>query len=580
MLGAERHVFSKLAKQGGGRSVSSWGVRTPSLRQHRRQMGYDPPKFKKARDLLMPVLHIRTEAGVETRRLDGTIRVGRHPDCGLQILDRNVSKEHFLLEPTAHGYALVDLGSLNGTFVNGVACHQRVELKHGDVITLGAVRVTYASDGPSIPVASRAPTEKPAMPEIGTQVDALHAFAPAADYALDPERLAADYERLRFAVELSNELSSERDLKHLLATLLRALFRHVRADRGVILLKDADGKLRPHVGMNTNGESTEVEVSTTILEHVTREKAAVLTHDAAHDFGATRGRSMILHHIRSAIVAPLIAEREVLGAVWLDAQSLGQFRHQDLLIATTLAHQASMFLANTRLTTRINEEVLARERFARTLSPNLAERVRSGALEVKQGGVFIPGCAVLNSDIRGFTGLTERTDAALMVAWLNEYFEAMVDVLFRHEGTLDKFMGDGILSLFGAPEAHADDAARAVSCAIEQVHVLRGLNEQRQGRGEPPLEAGFGIDTGPVIAGYVGSSRTLSYTVVGDPANTSARLCALAGPYEILVSEATYEALDGRVAATEMGPMKVKGKDQMVRVFRIDAAHGATDGRV
>lgn len=519
----------------------------------------------------MPVLHIRTESGVETRRLDGVIRVGRHPDCGLQVLDRNVSKEHFLLEPEGLGYALVDLGSLNGTFVNGVPCHQRISLKPGDVIALGAVRITYDDLDP-LPVRvrdTRPPSSRTTISDIGTQVDVAHTFASAAQLASDPVRLAADYERLRFAVDLSNELSAEPDLHNLLTKLLHALFKHVQADRGVILLKSETGALVPEVGLGTDGRQAHVDVSSTILEHVMREKAAVLTHDAAQDFGTTRGRSMILHAIRSAIVVPLVHEGEVLGAVWLDAQSLGQFRHEDLLVAATLGHQAAMFVANARLTHRVAAEVLTRERFARTLSPNLAERVRSGALEVKAGGVQIARCAVLNSDIRGFTSLTERTSAAAMVAWLNEYFETMVDVLFRHEGTLDKFMGDGILSLFGAPESRDDDVLRAVQCAMAQVVALRALNRARRARDLPPLEAGFGIDTGPVIAGYVGSSRTLSYTVVGDPANTSARLCALAGPYEILISEATREAIGEAVALEEVGPMKVKGKDHPVRVFRV-----------
>ncbi len=523
----------------------------------------------------MPVLHIRSETSTETRLLKGVIRVGRHPDCGLQVLDRNVSKEHFLLEPAGAGYALVDLGSLNGTFVNGVACHHRIALQSGDVIALGAVRITY-DQSDAQPFAGRGPKRdapppsRTALYDINTQIDVAHAFATAEQLNHDPARLAADYERLRFAVELSNDLSAEPDLHQVLTKLLRALFKHVRADRGVILLKDSGGVLTPEVGLGLDGQSAQVDVSTTILEHVVREKAAVLTHDAAQDFGTSRGRSMILNAIRSAIVVPLVHEGEVLGAVWLDAQTLGQFRHQDLLVAATLGHQAAMFVANARLTHRIAAEVLTRERFARTLSPNLAERVRSGALEVKAGGVHIARCAVLNSDIRGFTSLTERTTAAAMVAWLNEYFEAMVDVLFKHDGTLDKFMGDGILSLFGAPESKADDVLRAVQCAIAQVAALRALNAGRHARDLPPLEAGFGIDTGPVIAGYVGSSRTLSYTVVGDPANTSARLCALAGPYEILISEATRSALAGAIAVTEVGPIKVKGKDNAVRVFRID----------
>src|SRR5262249_17441176 len=145
-------------------------------------------------------------------------------------------------------------------------------------------------------------------------------------------------------------------------------------------------------------------------------------------------------------------------------------------------------------------------------------------------------CTVFNSDIRGFTRMSEGAQAEVMVELLNEYFELMVDTIFKYEGTLDKFMGDGIMAFWGAPATKADDAMRGVQSAIEQMEVLGKFNRNRMEKDLPPLAIGMGIHTGPLVAGYVGSSMALSYTVIGDTANTSARLCGIAQSGQIIVS--------------------------------------------
>src|SRR5579863_4156608 len=176
----------------------------------------------------------------------------------------------------------------------------------------------------------------------------------------------------------------------------------------------------------------------------------------------------------------------------------------------------------------------------------------SGKLEVKKGGQLVQELSVFNSDIRGFTQMSESTGAELIVEMLNEYFELMVETLFKYEGTLDKFMGDGIMAFWGAPLAHRDDAIRAVQCALDQMEVLGRFNRQRMSEGKPALGVGIGIHTGPGVVGYVGSSKALSYTVIGDTANTSARLCATALAGQIVVSEATLARIGNRFEFEEI----------------------------
>jgi adenylate cyclase len=329
--------------------------------------------------------------------------------------------------------------------------------------------------------------------------------------------------------------------------------------------------LHPRAARRRDGSEAPIQVSSTILNHVIKERAGVLTHDASMDFAASKGKSMILNRISSAMVVPLLheSEKEVLGVLWLDSESLAQFQPKDLELITSVAGQAAMFIENTILAKKVEAEIVLRDRFSRLVAPNVADLMMSGKLEVKKGGQLVQELTVFNSDIRGFTAMSEGTAAEVIVEMLNDYFELMVETLFKYEGTLDKFMGDGIMAFWGAPLAHRDDAIRSVQCAIEQMEVLGRFNRQRIGEGKPSLAVGIGVHTGPGVVGYVGSSKALSYTVIGDTANTSARLCSTALAGQVVVSEATLALLGTRFEYEEIEPKSLKGKEKPMRRFNV-----------
>ena len=152
---------------------------------------------------------------------------------------------------------------------------------------------------------------------------------------------------------------------------------------------------------------------------------------------------------------------------------------------------------------------------------------------------------------------------------LNDYFELMVESIFKFEGTLDKFMGDGIMAIWGAPVEHPDDAARSVRCALEQMEILGRFNRKRMETNLPAIAIGTGIHTGELVAGYVGSSKALSNTVIGDTVNTSARLCGIAESGQIVVSESTFARLNNKFEVDEMAPAKLKGKERPIRLFNV-----------
>ena len=179
---------------------------------------------------------------------------------------------------------------------------------------------------------------------------------------------------------------------------------------------------------------------------------------------------------------------------------------------------------------------------------------------------------VLFSDIRGFTTLTEQGRPEEVVGMLNEYFSRMVEIVFRHHGTLDKFVGDMVMALFNAPLDDPDHADHAVRAALEMIEELQALNERWQAAGKfAGLDIGIGVNTGSMIAGNIGSDAVMSYTVIGDAVNLGARLESLNKQFgtRIIISEATRERLTGQYTCRPLGDVVVKGKTQPVAIFEV-----------
>ena len=213
-------------------------------------------------------------------------------------------------------------------------------------------------------------------------------------------------------------------------------------------------------------------------------------------------------------------------------------------------------------------ESATRERFQRLLSPDLAELVVSGTLNVEKGGVNRVA-TVMFLDIRDFTAMSENTHASEVLQMLNEYYERIVDIVFAHEGTVDKFIGDAIMVIWGAPVSHDDDPARAVRAAVDIRNELVDFNRKRAADGKKEIKVGIGINTGKVVAGYIGSSQTMSYSVVGDTVNTASRLCAAALADQIVISDVTHANIKGMFAVEELEPLQAKGKFKPLKVYNV-----------
>jgi class 3 adenylate cyclase/HAMP domain-containing protein len=228
---------------------------------------------------------------------------------------------------------------------------------------------------------------------------------------------------------------------------------------------------------------------------------------------------------------------------------------------------------------RMAEGLQLKERYRgvldKVVSPEVAEELLKG--EIRLGGETRE-VTTLFADIRGFTSRTEGMEPQSVIALLNDYLGRATAAVEAEGGVVDKYVGDEVIALFGAPIAREDDTLRAVRAGLAIQAAVRELNEERSRRGESAVEVGIGINTGTAVAGNMGSSRRMNYTVVGESVNLTARLCSAAGPGEVLVSEATWQRVRDRFIARELPAIRVKGLSYEVRVRAVEGERTARGG--
>lgn len=216
----------------------------------------------------------------------------------------------------------------------------------------------------------------------------------------------------------------------------------------------------------------------------------------------------------------------------------------------------------------LKERDFIRNTFGRYVTKQVAEAILNGRLQL---GGERRHVTVLISDIRNFTHMSEKLPPEEVVDFLNKYFEKMVDVVVKYEGTLDKFIGDAILAVFGAPISHQDDARRAVLAALEMREELTKFNEGRCRENKEPIRIGIAIHTGEVVAGNIGSEVRTEYTVIGDTVNLTSRMEKLNKELktEVLISENTYEQVKDIIEVQELNEVAVRGKEKAVKLYAL-----------
>jgi adenylate cyclase len=537
----------------------------------------------------MPFKLISTDGEQSFELREGaTLTVGRASSSDIPLFDPTISRRHAELSCEHTIVRLRDLGSSNGTFVNGERV-ESAELSAGDVVTFGKVPFRLAAitapieqpiitrDYPAVPTPKSTIVRQRQLARPTGFLATVFGVGPLAKAKARPE--AADRheeteKKLALLLEVSKGLSRAIDIDALLDKIVGMVFQILDVDRVAIELVDEQGIRVPKIARDRHGALAGRAVPQSIARKVVEEKVAILSDNAPEDqrFG---GESILVQSVRSAMCAPLVgSEERVQGVLYVDNLTTTQrFDDDDLDFLIAFSNIAAVAIENSKFAERIRRELLVRSNFERFFAPNLAARIAGTADAVQLGGEKRT-VAVLFSDIRGFTALSEEMKPDDVARLLSEYFTVMVEVVFSHGGTLDKFIGDAIMAQWGAPIAAPDDADRAMSAALAMIRELEALNAKwsaagGEKAGRPPLQIGVGLNYGESFAGYIGSERRLEYTVIGDAVNTASRLCSAAEGGEILLTQEMRAALTAPPPLKERGTMELKGKSQPIPVYSV-----------
>lgn len=553
----------------------------------------------------MALLHI-TDASGRAWQLplspQGVCTIGRAPDNRVVLNDPRASRYHAHVKFQNGAYVLFD-GNLEGkpsanhVFVNG---EQRLEhpLRDGDSIQIGASRLRLdLSDERKREPETRF-EDKPlggtqllvsANDVIRAALSARPSAAPGTAERSFANALNAELEDLRgkarilaLLYEMSKTLGSVFDLDPIFEKACEIILSATPADRVVALLGDEskqDGEGDEDlevVAMRVRDEdrvahARKQPIGRTITRKVMRERQALLSQDAAADMEFAGVHSIVAQGVHSTICAPLIADTRVHGALYADRlDPFTSFTRDDLELVSAVAAQTAVAVENARAHARLAREEVARANYGRFLPEYVVQQILENPDSFKLGGVN-QTVTVLFADIRGFTRLSEHAPPERVVQLLNNYFTAMSDVIFAHGGTLDKYLGDGLMALFGAPTASPEDACNAVAASVQMQRRMERINAQLSAEGLAEIAIGIGLHTGVATVGYIGSERRSEYTAIGDTVNLAARLEQNALPGQIILSDATARAAEGAGCGFHpRPPITVKNRVQPVPIFEVD----------
>jgi len=512
------------------------------------------------------MLELVYQDGSATRRTlvrDG-LTLGRSSDNDIVLRDFSVSRQHARVEVEGETAKIVDLGSTNGVKVNNTFVTSS-GLNAGDQVVVGNFQIEVEDAGSDADGLSSATYLRP-----------LSEFNE--DYGLEGSATGASRELgvrervFEILAQVAKTLIEVEDLEPVLEKVMDVVFEQLLVDRGFIVLFDDDGEPqleRYRTRESEEGAAPEVPISRTILDLVSQQKVAILTHDAQADQRFEAGRSIRIHQIRAAMCAPLWHRDLIVGVIYVDSPlHVGSFSASDLDLLTALANYSAVAIERARLNERIRSERAMRDRLERYHSPQVIDAVLRAPEQ--ESTVTLRETTILFADIVGFTPRCESQPPEEIAAFLNEFFSRAADSIFSFGGTLDKFIGDAVMAFFGAPLPQTDHAERAVRSGIALRRALNEWNSKRALEGLDSVEIRIAIHSGPVVVGDIGSASRVDYTVLGNTVNVTARLEEyVAQPGQIVIGETTQAAVAHLFPTEHLGNIQLKGLSRKIAVYRV-----------
>jgi adenylate cyclase len=540
---------------------------------------------------------------------DASYSIGRAKENDIVLNDRRVSRRHAQIVADGANFKVIDghfaggelVRSINRVFVNGLPQLEKI-LEQGDEIIIGESKFEFRKVIQDLSMPVTGSTYVPDTTEIPKAVSyddqplghtqllmsANEIIGVRSNISIEAEittpteikELRRKAQALDLLYEMSKTLGTVFDLTEIFVKATDLIFRGTPAERVVALLADEtmDGKILDYslypIAMKGRDESLEkltekMTISRTITQKVMREKVALLSQDAKTDEQFRGAESIVSQGVRSTICAPLITESNVHGVVYADRfDPFATFSADDLELISAVAAQTAVSVETVKAHKRLAREEVARANYSRFMPEYVVKQLLESPDSFKLGGTN-QTITVLFADIRGFTALSENENPEKIVGLLNRFFSAMSEIIFAHGGTLDKYTGDGLMALFGAPAATPEDAENALETAVAMQERLVTLNNELEIEGFSRINVGIGLHTGVATVGYIGSDQRSEYTAIGDTVNLASRLESAARGGQILVSEATAKEAGDSFTLVPQEPINVKNRLQPVSLFEV-----------
>lgn len=372
--------------------------------------------------------------------------------------------------------------------------------------------------------------------------------------------------------EMSAALATVFDTGAILDYATQVVMNSIPADCCAALLSDPCGDPKPVSLRFRNSDSGQVQESTisrTAVRTAMEKRVMLSSHDVRHDVDLNVSQSAVMQGIRSLACAPLVGREDVHGALYVDRRDvLETFTEVDTQLLAAVAAQAATAIEAANARERMRREESARTAFARFMPEHIIKELVENPQKFQLGGTN-RRVTVLFCDVRGFAKLAHRARPETIVDLLNILFTEMAAEIFKHHGTLNKYLGDGLMALFGAPVRGETDAVDAVAAAIGMQKRIKAVNQQLTAKQLPNVMLGIGINTGEATVGCIGAEQRLEYTAIGDTVNVASRIEGIAKPGQILVTQESAGELNGKFPLSEPWTVQVKHIDDPVTVYSV-----------
>jgi adenylate cyclase len=489
--------------------------------------------------------------------------------------DTKISRLHARVWKEGRLYWIEDRQSSRGTLLNNIEIKGagKQKIQAGDMIVAGetALRVESLESQDALGQtnylelgASLLSDDRPASLNIARDLDATN-FDPVP--AKGPGGTEAV--RLKLVCELPLQFAAKTKMEELLPMIVDRLVELIpNAESWALALHDPQANV---LLLKAYRSAREPHVSETLAHRAMSERKAFIWNRAVTaDISGTILQTAII----TGMYAPLLWQDEAFGVICAESWTFEAiFGEEDLRLIVFLAQYAAMAVGSHRLREKLRQESVISAKLLRQFSPKVAERLLKHRGHLRLGGERSE-VTILNSDIRGFTKLTEDMEPDDIVEMLNDYFAVLVPIVFSYQATIDKFIGDAILAVFGSPEPDAKQHEHAVRAAVEMQVAVAKVNEKRRAGGLPCAEPGIGIHCGEVVHGFVGTSDRMEFTVIGDAVNKAARYCTGAARGEVLISPEMHERV-WRIVHIEPTTIETKHEGNFL-AYRVKGFKGSS----